>query len=50
MNELIRDIPLGRLGDAEEVAAAVAFLTSPRGRCITGTTLAVDGGLPRAAL
>ena len=48
MNELIRDIPLGRLGDAEEVAAAVAFLTSPRGRYITGTTLAVDGGLSRA--
>ncbi len=50
MNELIRDIPLGRLGDAEEVAAAVAFLTSPRGRYITGTTLAVDGGLSRATL
>ena len=50
MNELIRDIPLGRPGDAEEVAAAVAFLTSPRGRYITGTTLAVDGGLSRATL
>ena len=50
MNELIRDIPLGRPGDAEEVAAAVAFLTSPRGRYITGTTLAIDGGLSRATL
>ena len=48
MSELIRDIPLGRLGDADEVAAAVAFLVSPRGRYITGTTLAVDGGLSRA--
>ena len=38
----------GRLGDAGEVAAAVAFLVSPRGRYITGTTLAVDGGLSRA--
>ena len=48
MSALIRDIPLGRLGDAEEVGAAVAFLVSPRGRYITGTTLAVDGGLSRA--
>lgn len=48
MNELIRDIPLGRPGKAEDVAAAVAFLASPRGRYITGTTLAVDGGLSRA--
>ncbi len=48
MSELIRDIPLGRLGDADEVAAAVAFLVSPRGRYITGTTLAIDGGLSRA--
>ena len=48
MNGLIGDIPLGRLGDADEVAATVAFLASPRGRYITGTTLAVDGGLSRA--
>ena len=50
MDALIRDIPLGRLGDPDEIASVVAFLTSPRGRYITGTTLAVDGGLSRATL
>ena len=50
MDALIRDIPLGRIGDPDEIASVVAFLTSPRGRYITGTTLAVDGGLSRATL
>ena len=50
MDALIRDIPLGRVGESGEVAAAVAFLASPRGRYITGTTLAIDGGLSRATL
>lgn len=36
--------PLGRAGDAEEVAAAVLFLCSPAASFITGTDLAVDGG------
>ena len=36
--------PLGRAGDAEEVAAAVVFLCSPAASFITGTDLAVDGG------
>ncbi|MFG3227881.1 SDR family oxidoreductase [Kitasatospora sp. NPDC048194] len=35
---------LGRYGEAEDVAAAVAFLASPGGRYVTGTALAVDGG------
>lgn len=38
-------IPLGRAGTAEEVAAAVAFLCSPRAGYITGQVLAVNGGL-----
>ncbi len=42
---LIKQIPLGRLGLAEEVASAVAFLASPRAGYITGTTLHVNGGM-----
>ncbi len=37
-------IPLGRMGTADEVAAAVAFLLSAEAGYITGTTLVVDGG------
>ena len=40
-----RQIPVGRLGSAEEVAAAIAFLASPEARYITGATLPVNGGL-----
>jgi NAD(P)-dependent dehydrogenase (short-subunit alcohol dehydrogenase family) len=36
--------PLGRAGDASEVAAAVCFLCSPEASFITGTDVAVDGG------
>ncbi|MEV6979398.1 3-oxoacyl-ACP reductase family protein [Kitasatospora sp. NPDC093806] len=35
---------LGRFGEAEDIAASVAFLAGPGGRYITGTALAVDGG------
>jgi len=38
-------IPLGRLGRAEEVAAAVAFLVGPGAAYITGHVLAVNGGM-----
>ncbi|MEU6285593.1 SDR family NAD(P)-dependent oxidoreductase [Streptomyces sp. NPDC047028] len=37
--------PLGRVGEPEDVAAAVAFLASRDAAWITGTTLTVDGGL-----
>jgi 3-oxoacyl-[acyl-carrier protein] reductase len=40
-----RQIPIGRLGSPEEVAAAIAFLASPEARYITGATLPVNGGL-----
>ncbi len=42
---LLKQIPLGRLGLAEEVASAVAFLASPQAGYITGTTLHVNGGM-----
>lgn len=38
-------IPLGRYGEPQDVAAAVAFLASPAARQITGTIITVDGGL-----
>jgi 3-oxoacyl-[acyl-carrier protein] reductase len=38
-------IPLKRVGSAEEIAAAVAFLASPEAGYITGQTLCVDGGI-----
>ncbi|MFD9498540.1 SDR family NAD(P)-dependent oxidoreductase [Streptomyces sp. NPDC060035] len=37
--------PLGRLVSAEEVAAAVVYLASPAAASVTGTALAVDGGM-----
>ncbi len=41
---IIAQIPLGRLGKPEEVAAAVAFLASPQASFITGEILDVNGG------
>ncbi|WP_199924886.1 SDR family oxidoreductase [Streptomyces sp. NRRL WC-3725] len=42
-------IALGRMGEADEIAAAVAFLLGPEARWITGTDLVVDGGTIKAA-
>jgi len=41
------DVPVGRLGTPEELAAAIAFLCSERASYITGVALLVDGGLAR---
>jgi 3-oxoacyl-[acyl-carrier protein] reductase len=43
--KLIADIPLGRIGTAEDVADAVAFLAGPEAGYITGQVLRVNGGL-----
>jgi 3-oxoacyl-[acyl-carrier protein] reductase len=42
---LLTQVPLGRLGSADEVAHAVAFLASDGASYITGTTLHVNGGM-----
>ena len=42
---LSSSVPLGRLGQPEDVAAAVGFLASPRAAYVTGTTLHVNGGM-----
>ena len=43
-DDILRRIPLGRLGTPEEVANAVLFLASPAASLITGACLLVDGG------
>jgi 3-oxoacyl-[acyl-carrier protein] reductase len=43
--KLLEQIPLGRLGDAKDIACAVAFLASREAGYITGETLHVNGGM-----
>jgi 7-alpha-hydroxysteroid dehydrogenase len=45
-----RTTPLGRIGDPEDIAAAVLFLASPAGGYITGKIIEVDGGLSQPNL
>ena len=42
--EMESNVPLGRLGDPDEIAKAVSFLASDEATYITGTQLAIDGG------
>jgi NAD(P)-dependent dehydrogenase (short-subunit alcohol dehydrogenase family) len=44
MRSVIARIPLGRVGEPKDVAAAVVFLASPAAAMITGETLLIDGG------
>jgi 3-oxoacyl-[acyl-carrier protein] reductase len=48
MAQRTKEIPLGRIGKPEELAALVAFLASPLAGYITGTTIQVDGGAIKA--
>jgi 7-alpha-hydroxysteroid dehydrogenase len=45
MAEMTGKTPLGRIGDVEDIAAAVLYLASPAGGFVTGKVLEVDGGL-----
>lgn len=45
--QLIQEVPMGRIGRVEDIASLVALLVSKRGRYITGTSIPVDGGLLR---
>ena len=47
-DEMLRQIPLGRLGTVEDVANAIAFLVSDDASYITGQVLVVDGGMVTA--
>jgi 3-oxoacyl-[acyl-carrier protein] reductase len=50
--ELARGVPLGRLGEAQDIASAMLFLASDAAAYITGQTIVVDGGalLPECRL
>ncbi len=43
----LKQIPMGRMGNAEEVANAIAFIASPACRFMTGTNVVIDGGLTK---
>lgn len=45
VNEIIGDVPLGRIGRPEEIAATIAFLASEEASYITGAVVPVDGGI-----
>ena len=44
-NSVLQKIPLGRFGEPDDIAGAVAFLAGPEGRYITGQVITVDGGM-----
>jgi NAD(P)-dependent dehydrogenase (short-subunit alcohol dehydrogenase family) len=49
LEEVCKDIPVGRLGRPEEIAAVVSWLVSRENTYVTGQNLLVDGGLTRTA-
>ena len=44
LEKIVAKIPVGRLGHAEEIARAVAFLTSDNAGFMTGSTMSINGG------
>ena len=44
-SEMGANVPLGRVGDAEEAANLITFLLSDRAAYITGTAVNIDGGM-----
>jgi len=49
MKELLSEIPLGRIGQPEEVAELAAYLASDGASYVTGSTFVIDGGMMRQA-
>jgi citronellol/citronellal dehydrogenase len=45
-----QEVPIGRLGIPEEIGAVIAFLASPGGAYVSGTTILVDGGIDAMGL
>jgi NAD(P)-dependent dehydrogenase (short-subunit alcohol dehydrogenase family) len=43
--ELAKNVPLGRMGDPDEIAKVVAFLASDEASYVSGVELFVDGGV-----
>jgi citronellol/citronellal dehydrogenase len=50
VEDVAATIPLGRLGTVGEVAQMIAFLVSPAGDFVTGTTVVIDGGVDNVDL
>jgi len=47
IREMVKDVPLQRYGDPEELGAMIVFLGSEKASYITGSTISVDGGLAK---
>jgi glucose 1-dehydrogenase len=47
MHELLSEIPLGRMGKPEEIAALAVYLASEEAAYVTGSTFVIDGGMTR---